>query len=145
MKRISVLLIRILAPQAAVKQMTKSVKLIEDGLLYSDRLQDYLQESNDFIVVGIVGAQGVGKSTILNMLSQSKVSEKLKRELFSHKVYKKEECNLETNIKILTENLADVNVNESNAMFKINDTSSLESNTNATHGVDIYVTKDRVS
>lgn len=121
--------------------MTKSIKLIEDGMLYSERIQDYLVESNDFIVVGIVGAQGVGKSTILNLLSQTDVSEKLKRKLFNHKV---KQTSSESNIKITTD-LADVNLNESNAMFKINDTTNLEANSNATHGVDVYITKDRVN
>lgn len=54
--------------------MKKSMKLIDDGLMSTEHLQDYLQENTDFIVVGVVGSQGVGKSTILNLLSEKKVT-----------------------------------------------------------------------
>lgn len=126
--------------------MTKSVKLLEDGVLYSEGLQDYLQENNDFVVVGVVGPQGVGKSTILNLLSQSKLSKKFKKELFNQKELQHKDINSFENIKILTENLADLNSadDKDNLVFKIEDTPDIEANCNATHGVDIYVTKDRV-
>lgn len=139
------LLLFLSAQPAMVKQMTKSLKLIDDGVLYSEGVQEYLQENNDFIVVGVVGGQGVGKSTVLNLLSQSSVTEKMKKTLFNHKDIQKDENGFE-NIKILTENIADLNLKDlqENIVFKIEDTQDLEANSNSTYGIDMYVTKDRV-
>lgn len=126
--------------------MSKSIKLIEDGIIYSEGVQEYLQDNNDFIVIGVVGPQGVGKSTILNLLSQTNASEKLKKELFSHKSVHKDDSSFE-NIKILTDNIADLNLdnNKDNVVFKVEATPDLEANSNTTHGIDLYITKDRVS
>lgn len=68
-----------LAATPILKHMKKSMKLIDDGIMSTEHLQDYLQENTDFIVVGVVGSQGVGKSTILNLLSEKKVTVQLKQ------------------------------------------------------------------
>ncbi|KAI4463781.1 hypothetical protein MML48_4g00008964 [Holotrichia oblita] len=65
------------AASPVIKSMTKSVKLIDDGSIYTENVQDFLQENNDFLAVGVIGTQGVGKSTLLNLLVHSKVTEKM--------------------------------------------------------------------
>ena len=48
----------------------RNVKLIDDHL-FCEPLYDYMSENNDFIVIGIIGCQSVGKSLILNALINS--------------------------------------------------------------------------
>lgn len=49
-------------------QLNKSVCLIEDGQFAGDAILDYLTEQNEFLVVGCLGLQGVGKSTLMSEL-----------------------------------------------------------------------------
>lgn len=51
-----------------VPVMTKSMCLIEDGVFTGDGVLDYLTDHNDFLVVGCLGLQGVGKSTVMSEL-----------------------------------------------------------------------------
>ncbi|XP_050095821.1 protein SMG9 isoform X2 [Anopheles aquasalis] len=51
--------------------MSTSLTLIRNQNAFNYRVLDFLHETNqDYIVVGVVGAQAVGKSTVLNMLNQ---------------------------------------------------------------------------
>ncbi|KAJ8935013.1 hypothetical protein NQ318_020659 [Aromia moschata] len=96
-------------PTPSIKSMTKSAKLIDEGVICTESLQDYVQENSDFLVVGVVGAQGVGKSTILNLLSHNQVTEDLKRSIF--KSFKKDvDDDLGDNIKILTDHFDKIDV-----------------------------------
>lgn len=52
----------------SVPQLNKSVCLIEDGQFAGDAILDYLTEQNEFLVVGCLGLQGVGKSTLMSEL-----------------------------------------------------------------------------
>ncbi|KAJ8932350.1 hypothetical protein NQ314_014717 [Rhamnusium bicolor] len=76
-----------------LKQMTKSMKLIDEGVICTESLQDYVQENNDFLVVGVVGSHGVGKSTLLNLLSHNQVTEEIKKSVF--KSVKKDDDNFD--------------------------------------------------
>lgn len=129
-----------------VKNLTKSLKLIEDGVIFSENIQEYLLENNDFLVIGIIGGQASGKSTILNLLSQSNISEKFKKDLFNHKKLQDNRGSFD-NIKILTENIINHNSDDcdkENMVFKVEQTCDIEANSNKTHGIDFYITKDRV-
>lgn len=54
--------------------MKKPVKLIDNYMEFNTQALDYLIENqNDFLVVGVLGSQGVGKSTILNLIAHSNV------------------------------------------------------------------------
>lgn len=55
-------------------QMTRSITLLDESLQWSDALQDYLLDQNEFLVVGILGKNGVGKSTIMSHLAGSYLS-----------------------------------------------------------------------
>lgn len=49
--------------------MTNSMCLVEDGQFTGDGVLDYLTEHNEFLVIGCLGLQGVGKSTLMSKLS----------------------------------------------------------------------------
>lgn len=53
-----------------LSEMTEPVKLLdlENGVLI-DSCLEYLSDQNDFLVVGVIGYQGVGKSTVLSYLA----------------------------------------------------------------------------
>lgn len=114
--------------------MKKSVKLVENGMIYPENLQEYLQENNDFLVIGIVGTQSVGKSTILNLLAQNRITSDLCNELLNPtKRYKAED---------LAENFSAMNINTPEEVFK---TESSANGFSGTLGVDVYITPNRVS
>ena len=54
---------------------TSSVKMIDSNLQWKDNGLDKLKDQEDFLVVGVLGLQGVGKSTILSMLAGKKFVE----------------------------------------------------------------------
>ncbi|XP_031562483.1 protein SMG9-like [Actinia tenebrosa] len=47
----------------------QSVKMLDDSLHWTDAALDILADQTDFLVVGVIGLQGAGKSTILSMLA----------------------------------------------------------------------------
>lgn len=51
-----------------VPSMTGSLGLVEDGQFTGDGILDFLTEHNEFLVVGCLGLQGVGKSTLMSKL-----------------------------------------------------------------------------
>lgn len=128
--------------------MTKSAKLIDDGIIYTENVQDFLQENNDFLAVGVIGTQGVGKSTLLNLLVHSKVTDKVKQEIF--KVYEFQEDDGLDNIKLLTNEMLELNMNktvegEKNYLPFVQQTpKDVEANINTTYGIDFYITENRV-
>ena len=58
-------------PLALPPQMKGSVKLVDESFQLCDSCLEYLLDQNDFIVVGCLGPQGVGKSTIMSLLAGS--------------------------------------------------------------------------
>ena len=57
--------------------MTAPVKLLDlENSALVDACLEYLSDQNDFLVVGVVGYQGVGKSTILSLLAEPKLLNK---------------------------------------------------------------------
>lgn len=50
-------------------EMTRCVKLIDEYHQWCETASDVLLEQTDFLVVGMVGLQGTGKSTILSLLA----------------------------------------------------------------------------
>ncbi|XP_044255153.1 protein SMG9 [Tribolium madens] len=117
----------------SVKSMTKSVKFLDESVL-SENLQEFVQENSDFLVVGVVGAQGVGKSTLLNLIAHNVVGEELKKAIFR---------NCETpNEDFLVENFS---FPESKSeIFRIQTGDDVETNRNATRGIDAFITSNRV-
>lgn len=55
----------------AAPEMAAPVKLLdlENGSLI-DNCLEFLSDQNDFLVVGVTGYQGVGKSTLMSLLAE---------------------------------------------------------------------------
>ncbi|XP_076273584.1 nonsense-mediated mRNA decay factor SMG9 isoform X2 [Rhynchophorus ferrugineus] len=123
-----------------LKHMKKSMKLIEDGIISTEHLQDYLQENNDFLVVGIVGGQGVGKSTLLNLLAEKVITDDFKQLLFKQS---KESLEDFDNINLLSQQLEETHI-EDDFIFRTQTIENIENCTNCTQGIDIYVSPNRV-
>ncbi|XP_023216105.1 protein SMG9-like [Centruroides sculpturatus] len=50
-------------------EMNSPVKLVDESLQWCDNAMEFLQDQTDFYVIGVVGLQGSGKSTVLSILS----------------------------------------------------------------------------
>lgn len=128
--------------------MTKSIKLIDENLLCTESLQDYLQDNTEFLVVGIVGSQSVGKSTILNLLIHNEITEDIKTSLFKSNKCTDDDTDID-NIKLLTEKLSAIDVKKNVGarklnVFKIENSDDLENSSHRTRGIDVFVTNNRV-
>lgn len=124
--------------------MTSSVKFLSDGQICTENVQDLLQENNDYLVVGVVGPQGVGKSTILNLLANSKVNNKLKRHLFQKHNPSKDYSD---GMKILKEHMSNISLkgHSSPTIFKTQQLAEIESDSNTTFGIDLFISNNRVN
>ncbi|XP_044018021.1 protein SMG9 [Aphidius gifuensis] len=58
-------------PLTMCQEMNNCIKFMDENLQLCDNPVDYLYDQQDFLVVGIVGGQGVGKSTILSLLTSN--------------------------------------------------------------------------
>jgi protein SMG9 len=56
-------------PLAPPLEMKSSVKLLDDLLQFSEISLEYLLDQSEFLVIGCIGLQGVGKSTIMSLLA----------------------------------------------------------------------------
>ncbi|XP_077525461.1 nonsense-mediated mRNA decay factor SMG9 isoform X1 [Amblyomma americanum] len=54
---------------AAPPDMAAPVKFVDDSLQWCDNALEYLLDQPDFYVVGIIGMQGAGKSTVMSILA----------------------------------------------------------------------------
>ncbi|KAI1720137.1 protein smg-9 [Ditylenchus destructor] len=63
--------------------MQDAVKLIDDNLDFADFCKEYLLDSNKkYTVIGAIGAQGTGKSTVLSMLAGNEPSDRFRQYVF---------------------------------------------------------------
>ncbi|XP_064156725.1 nonsense-mediated mRNA decay factor SMG9 [Anguilla rostrata] len=51
------------------EKMKHSIKLVDDQMNWCDSAMEYLRDQTDMLVVGVIGLQGTGKSTIMSLLS----------------------------------------------------------------------------
>lgn len=56
----------------ATPESSHAVKILDDNWLWNSRGNENLMEQPDFLVVGCLGLQGVGKSTIMSLLAGSR-------------------------------------------------------------------------
>ncbi|XP_078041813.1 nonsense-mediated mRNA decay factor SMG9 [Augochlora pura] len=52
-------------------EMTTSIKFMDENMQLCETPLEYLYDQQDFLVVGCLGGQGVGKSTIMSLLTSS--------------------------------------------------------------------------
>lgn len=50
-------------------EMSVPVKLVDESLQWCDNALEFLHDANEFYVIGVLGLQGVGKSTIMSIIS----------------------------------------------------------------------------
>lgn len=55
--------------------MQNTTKILDENLQWSDTLQEYLIEQTDFLVIGVLGKKGVGKSTLMSLLASNSASD----------------------------------------------------------------------
>jgi len=83
---------------------------------------EYISETNtDFLVVGVIGMQGVGKSTLINLLMPHEKNQNIAEKLF----------------------------NQKNGVFNINNIANKKNTAGSktlpsTEGIEMFITKDRV-
>uniref|UniRef100_UPI00398E87F3 nonsense-mediated mRNA decay factor SMG9 n=1 Tax=Pristiophorus japonicus TaxID=55135 RepID=UPI00398E87F3 len=51
------------------ERMKHGIKLVDDQMNWCDSAMEYLMDQTDVLVIGIIGLQGTGKSTIMSLLS----------------------------------------------------------------------------
>ncbi|XP_059363784.1 nonsense-mediated mRNA decay factor SMG9-like [Carassius carassius] len=57
------------------EKMKNSIKLVDDQMNWCDSAMEYLRDQTDMLVVGVIGLQGTGKSTIMSLLSANSSEE----------------------------------------------------------------------
>jgi len=53
-----------------VPKLRTSVKLIDENHTFCDSIADFLTDNTDFLVIGVLGLQNAGKSTVINSLAK---------------------------------------------------------------------------
>lgn len=127
--------------------MTKSVKFLEDNSIVLENIQDFVQENNDFLVVGVIGAQGTGKSTILNLLAHNQLTDEIKKAAFTDEVQFTSDDS--DSFKVLSDKVSQLKVSEDSnnkdVIFNTRQIADIEADNNTTDGMDIFITSNRVS
>ncbi|XP_013191537.1 nonsense-mediated mRNA decay factor SMG9 [Amyelois transitella] len=131
-----------------LKQMSEPIKLLDENLEFNNAALEFLHDaSTNYLVVGVVGTQGVGKSMILNLIEQNKHTQDLCRKI--RQVHELNEGNESNEVANIENQFKTLGVSETATMsngfkFKMQDIQQIERGVHCTRGVDMYVTQDRV-
>lgn len=52
-------------------ELNKCIKFMDENMVLYESPLEYLIDQQDFLIVGCVGLQGVGKSTIMSLLTSN--------------------------------------------------------------------------
>jgi len=63
------------------KNMENVMKVVDDSFHWIEKPFNFLLDESDYVVVGVVGSQGAGKSTVLSMIADGKCITSLERKL----------------------------------------------------------------
>lgn len=67
---------------SAPPEMNQGVKIVDESHQWSDAGMEVLLDQTDFFVVGVLGLQGSGKSTILSLLAGNNPSDNIRQYIF---------------------------------------------------------------
>ncbi|XP_052742186.1 nonsense-mediated mRNA decay factor SMG9 isoform X3 [Bicyclus anynana] len=133
--------------------MKEPVKLLDENLEFNSAAFEFLNDSNsNYLVVGVLGTQGVGKSLVLNLIAQNISINDLHAQILNYTSESEstyESHNLTQIVSQIEElSFADApeqKTSDKNAFkFKMEDIECIERGVHCTKGIDMYVTNDRV-
>ncbi|XP_045451849.1 protein SMG9-like [Melitaea cinxia] len=140
---------------SSFKTMVEPVKLLDENLEFNSAALEFLNDSNtNYLVVGVLGTQGVGKSMILNLIAQNVPINDLSTQILSsHEIptdtvfESTEMVHLENQLDSLS--FSEVSEEKSQLSqtifkFKMQDIEYIERGVHCTKGVDMYITNDRI-
>lgn len=145
-------------PSPPLKFMTEPVKLLDENLELNPSALEFLHDSStNYLVVGIIGTQGVGKSMILNLIANNVHDQNLCTQILnSHEMpadntFDSNDAGLENQMEALDyAGLPEPKVQEKPVQensifkFKMQDIEQIERGVHCTKGIDMYITNDRV-
>ncbi|XP_072049164.1 nonsense-mediated mRNA decay factor SMG9-like [Amphiura filiformis] len=56
-------------------EMTQTIKLVDEAFHWCDNAMETLQDQSDFLVIGVLGLQGSGKSTVMSLLTGTQANQ----------------------------------------------------------------------
>lgn len=135
-----------------IVKMKEPVKLVDENLEFNSSAVEFLQDAcTNYLVIGIIGSQGVGKSMIMNLIAHDKDFDDICNNiLLSHEnqssVPSEEDAivapmdNLSFTDKCDSKKYDEIN----DFKFKMQDIDQIEKGLHCTKGIDMYVTDDRI-
>ncbi|CAG9788061.1 unnamed protein product [Diatraea saccharalis] len=142
-------------PSPPLKLMSEPIKLLDENLEFNNTAVEFLNDSNtNYLIIGVIGTQGVGKSMVSNLIALNKHTQNLcsyilhSHELTSETTYDQNDVkSLENQMEAMDFIETSAKINDKSDIdfkFKMQDISQIEKGVHCTKGVDMYVTSDRV-
>ncbi|CAH2258921.1 jg12583 [Pararge aegeria aegeria] len=136
------------------KLMSEPVKLLDENLEFNNAAYEFLNDANsNYLVVGVIGTQGVGKSMVLNLIAQNVPLNDLSRQILNSHEVSPEPTAEANNLTPVESQMESLNITEAankksqdknTFKFKMQDIEFIERGVHCTKGIDMYVTNDRV-
>lgn len=140
-------------PSPPLKYLTEPIKLLDENLELNTAAMEYLHDSStNYLVVGIIGTQGVGKSMILNLIANNMHDQNLCSQILSSHEIPTENTFESGGSENQLEGLDFIRMPESTDQekidsifkFKMQNIEQIERGVHCTKGIDMYITNDRI-